>query len=68
MVNTNSEYMRYFAEVGEKLDILEKQEESDLLKWVSQSITEDKIIAHQRLMGSWPLRYVWRVNKIILPP
>ena len=32
MVNTNSEYMRYFAEVGEKLDILEKQEESDLLK------------------------------------
>ena len=32
MVNTNSEYMRCFAEVGEKLDILEKQEESpDLL-------------------------------------
>ena len=41
MVNTNSEYMRCFAEVGEKLDILEKQEESpDLLTaWKKPSTT-----------------------------
>ena len=41
MVNTNSEYMRCFAEVGEKLDILEKQEESpDLITaWKKPSTT-----------------------------
>ena len=43
MVNTNSEYMRCFAEVGEKLDILEKQEESpDLLTaWKPSTTTTE---------------------------